>query len=286
MPQLPSGRHVAIDPTPFLELAKDIDNPFNAHKIMAIQSWPDLWPWLELQILVPEADASEEDRRRAAEQKPLGPPGLIATYPGTRLDKWRAFTTGWSEADIQAIQDLLDHRAKKHFQKHLDHAKQLQAVLLENPDTLAEVLAHLWKAECHPLQTEEPIDPALLQWDTYDLLAALGRVKLMNDPDLRARHSLTFTRLEGLWAFMGQLCPALTEKRGTGEPRALAAQWRKEGWLTALPEDKQGWLRQQAVIECLNLWEHLEDDLAEAGPEATNLIELAALSPEAGQPRA
>ncbi len=42
MPQLPSGRHVAIDPTPFLELAKDIDNPFNAHKIMAM---PDRKSW-------------------------------------------------------------------------------------------------------------------------------------------------------------------------------------------------------------------------------------------------
>ena len=51
-----AGKRIAVDPAPLRELLSDPASPFNAHKIMAIRSVEDLFPWLSLIELVPAAD--------------------------------------------------------------------------------------------------------------------------------------------------------------------------------------------------------------------------------------
>jgi hypothetical protein len=52
MPQLPGGRHVAINATPLAALLDDANNPVNAQKIMAINSPHDLEAYIEPRLSI------------------------------------------------------------------------------------------------------------------------------------------------------------------------------------------------------------------------------------------
>jgi len=51
MPQLPSGRHVAIQATPLAELLNHANEPANVHKILAIDSVYKFLTYFEIQLL-------------------------------------------------------------------------------------------------------------------------------------------------------------------------------------------------------------------------------------------
>lgn len=59
MPQLPSGRHVAIQATPLNEMIKHASDPGIVHKIMAIDSMDKVLQYFEILYLVPRVNDDE-----------------------------------------------------------------------------------------------------------------------------------------------------------------------------------------------------------------------------------
>ena len=117
-------------------------------------------------------------------------------------------------------------------------------------------------------------------WDTYDsaaaLLAVLGALA-EEDGDDALIQQLQWRLQAFLRWCMRWLSP---QPDGASDLRAVTIAWRKASLLDALPVSEQTWCRDQAVIECTNLWNVAGEKLKALGPEAYELIELVALSPE------
>lgn len=155
MPMLPSGRQVGLSPAPLVALLENADHFGNIHKVMALKSWDDLLPWIEVLFFVPHADSKDLETGQLSDDSLPAPPGLVAVRSGYRLSDWQAHTQGWSEADRAAMHEFLDRRAREHFEPHLAHARGLQEKLQEGEGGgLAQTLAGWHRLGIHPAQEE------------------------------------------------------------------------------------------------------------------------------------
>ena len=287
MPMLPSGRHIALSPKPLVELLENASAPGNVHKVMALKDWPDLYPWIDVIYLVPEGSPGARDKGEFSDNSLPRPPGWVPIKAGYRLCDWESHARDWSEEDRVAFSEVLDGRAREHYAQHLDYARGLQERLLASAGgVVPQILAWWYKEGVHPSQQEGwkegdsivPCEPAV--WDTYDLVAALlASLGALNDPEVKDGIDWRVcARLQGvLPLFLQELGPPPEDVSGISD---LAAAWRQRRALEALPEDRCGWFRNQAIIECTNLWNLAGDTLKLCCPEAYELIELVALSPE------
>lgn len=153
---LPSGREVALDPTPFWTLLDGIDSPTNAHVIMALKSREDLQQLIDV-LLVFDEDSASPDLILRAEQDAVGelPPGKIGIRSGYRLASWRDIADDWSLADLQAMEEFVSQRALPLCDGLLKAAQRAQQTLLSHPELEAGLFAHMWELGIHPLQDGE-----------------------------------------------------------------------------------------------------------------------------------
>lgn len=285
MPMLPGGRHIALQADPLLALMKHWEEASNVHHIMAIKAWPDLFPWLDVLYLMPASSAQEDQPLHFTKSSSPAPPNMVAMKAGYRLQDWEAHASGWPTEDRAAMRAFLDNRAQAHFEKHLERIRAIQELLLAHPNTLPGLLAHMWRAGCHPLQEDGVVPTRSPDWDTYDLLAALGYIRHVASPTLREQFKPALTRLQGIWLILVSLLPALIDASQFTDPETAAVTMRNTASLDALPPDKCQWFRSQAVMECLVLWTQLEEALSELPTWVRDTLQLAALSPEAAAPR-
>ena len=97
MPMLPSGRHVAINRAPLKSLLEGEQGLSTVHLVLAIQAKADIYPYTELILLLPEAQATEQQIELSFLNESLPrPPGLIPVQSGFRLNQADVFSADWS----------------------------------------------------------------------------------------------------------------------------------------------------------------------------------------------
>lgn len=288
MPQLPSGRHVALLLMPLDKLLKEGSHFGNIHKVLAIKAEADLARYVDVLYLVPEseADSQEGERSMHASSLPV-PPGLAFVPAGFRLSEWED-RSGWSEADRAAFREFLAGRGAPVLREWLDTVKEGQAKLHEMEDPLTRLLVAWWDAGCHPAQEEgwDASDVGTPDWDDYDLLAALGQAcKLLPGCDEIAVNKRPLWMLQSYWNIVRfDLQPRLDAWPDASiGVREAAAQAREHGWLEDMNTSKRDWLHDNGISVCIALWNAFGDKLRACIPQPCGIIELVVVSPEANR---
>jgi hypothetical protein len=281
MPQLPSGRQVALMPTPLNELLREGRQPGNIHKVLAIRTEADLWPYIDVLNLVPESEAVSRADETSLHAFSLPKPA------GYRLSDWERQAADWSGEDRTAFREFLAGRAAPVLREYLETVQTGQAKLREAEDFLTRLLVGWWDAGCHPAQEEgwDASDVGPPDWDDYDLLAALGQAcaQLAKQPELAGQWQAA-ARLQAFWNICRSELPQIDRMPDTARPvRDCALAMRNAGLLVPLDEGKRKWLHDQAVVECVELWKALGEGLRAAMPQPCGIIELVVVSAEANR---
>lgn len=188
MPQLPSGRKVAIDPAPLATLLGAARQAANIHKVMAIKTARDLYPYMAVIYFVSKVENDKQEAKELnyrSDSLPA-PTDMVPKATGYCLSDWREFTSDWSEKDKVAMREFLEGRATALFDTGMAAVVKTQAELHEPSSFLTKALVGTWDAGVHPAQEEGWAESNLggTQWDDYDVLAALGLLHwgLPSDP--------------------------------------------------------------------------------------------------------
>jgi len=286
MPQLPSGRQVALMPTPLDHLLKEGRHFGNIHKVLAIKTEDDLARYVDVHYLVPESQVGSQEGVRGLHAASLPvPPGMACVPAGYSLSDWEEHAVGWSKEDRAAFRDFLTGRCAPVLREWLGTVRAGQAKLREADDRLTRVLVAWWDAGCHPAQEEgwDASDVGSPEWDDHDMLAALGkaRMHLPQLPEFSGQWQAV-ARLQAFWNICCKELPQIGQMLETTVPvLACASEMRRAGLLDALANDKRQWLHDQAVVECVELWNALGEELRAGSPQAYRIIELVVVSPEA-----
>jgi hypothetical protein len=287
MPQLPSGLQVGLDPRPLSELLKNAAHFGNIHKVMAINTTRDLYPHIDIVLLVPETETNANGATlEFADDALPRPPGLVPVSSGYRLSQWNELARQWSEEDKAAFESFLAGRAQSLFDDGLAMAREIQELLRNADDFNTRVLVGWWDAGCHPAQEEGwgESDVGATTWDDYDLLAALGQVHAATQAHPDFSGSQPSMRLAAFWGLCCRLIPELHNWPDPAAPvRSVAEGARGYGWLERLSETDRAWLHRQAVAECVCLWGALGDDFRPRFPQPYGIVELVIVSSEANE---
>jgi hypothetical protein len=286
LPQLPSGRHVALDPKRFADLMSNANHFGNVHKVMAIDSIATLMPWLDVMYLVePGTGIQNLEKYELADSSFTPPMGFLAFKTNCKLSRWETLAKDWSLDDRVAMRVFLSsERCSDYLHHFLSVAKSQQELFHESDDFLTKLLAGWHSLGIHPAQEEDWNESDSPIWDSYDMLAALGDVVqyVEEKKELYERHLQIFDRATGVWNMFLTRYPFLrTPIAIHSDVRAVAKLWRDAEYLESLPDETQVWIRQQMMIECINLWNHAEDVLMDHCKNAFDIICLVTLSPEA-----
>ncbi|TCV81272.1 hypothetical protein [Sulfurirhabdus autotrophica] len=288
MPQLPSGRHVAIDPYPLLELLDDSDNAANIHKILPIDSISKMMDWLLVAYFITPEDAHGKGiDPKMGEGSLTPPPGLVYMRTGFTLSRWDELAVDWSKEDRTAMMAFLSEPRYLDYMEHrLMNVKQRQQRILSSDSVTTKLLAGMWMAGIHPAQDENHQtiwgEETLLEWDTYDMLAALKRIVayMVTHPEIYQEHGNVFDRASGMWQMFSGHHPFLRQLFTPDiSVRDVAKEWREVGHLGLLSAEKQAWFHNQMVIECTNLCNLAGETLEKNCPHAFAILTLVSLSP-------
>ena len=293
MPQLPSGRHIAIHAPSAEQIAQSImarlpeseQNNFleSMHKIRTAE---DVAPYMEVLFFREVADISTQSPD-LYDPKFDQPQVSIEPYrSGFTLADQEKFTADWSPVDKAAFQTFLaEERMQSYFKKTLDQVIALDKALTR--DFVSRFVEMLWKAGLHPLQevAELGIEPRTNpNIDLYDLLAALCRLTASHDAqdDHYHAHAQAFDQIAGFVRVMLGHYPALIGAL----PRAaslddLAEQWRQNGALDALSAEDQQWFWRSAHVVVVSTFAMFDDEkLKRAYPKEWEICQLAYVSRE------
>jgi hypothetical protein len=287
MPQLPSGRHIAITLNPLAALLDEADNSGNVHKIMAIKTLADLEPYIEVVYLLPEEEVVGSSESKFLSDSLPRPPGFVSVDSGFHVSEWDRMTADWSEADQASFREFLEGRAAPLLQQGLDAARNAQKLLRQAPSPVTRILAGWCDAGCHPSQEEGrgESDVGSPEWDDYDVLAALGQmVGLFRQQSISSGNWQVEARLQAFWNLVVTHIPHADGWPKTDLPvRKCASEAREGHWLEAIDEGSRKWFHEQGVVECVSLWSSLGDGFRASAPQPYGIIELVVISPEANR---
>lgn len=155
MPQLPSGRHVALDPSALQTIVDGAFEGIAAHELMAIESENDLFSHIMVLYFRPKPG---EGSPLPLAKGSLAPPQDLEPYQSgfnlvTIKEEWER----WDDDDKRAfVRFLRDGRTGEFLENILQTVKTLQEDLLSRPTTIQGTLATWWRLGIHPLQ--DPIE--------------------------------------------------------------------------------------------------------------------------------
>ena len=287
MPQLPSGRHIAVHLGPLDDLLKSADKPCNVHRVMELITIEDLAPYVSICYLEPKSSAITPSSEQEFQNDALPrPPEMVVVESGFSFAQFDELSVDWSQEDIAAFHSFLETRCQSLFEQGLKEVERVRQWLLKESGGLTRMLALWHKAGVHPCQEEggAQYDRASTNWDIYDMLAALGQLVaiLPSCPEKAAHLGNAFDRLQGVWQTFSANYPL---PDGWPEPdadvRECAEKARIAGWLDNQSAKDLNWLHNQCVIECVNLWEAYGEPFMKDFPRQYGIIELVTLSPDA-----
>lgn len=287
MPMLPSGRHVAFRLLPLNDLLADAVNILKVHKVLAIQSVEDLYPYVEIIWLIPEGEATATEIETSFLDRSLPrPPGLVPVLSGFQLGQFGEFSKDWDQADKASFWEFIHGRAQPVFEEGLAKTREIQDILRTQAEGYTKLMVMWWDAGVHPAQegyTVEEWDTP--EWDTYDMLAALGQVRTMlgqiGEEDTQLKDLM---RLNAVWSVYGHEVPQLMGWPDASTPPRVEARNARDGkWLDALDADKRASLHRQCVYECVALWDHWGERFPLIFPDAAKIIDLVVVSSDANE---
>lgn len=125
MPQLPSGRHIALHAGPFEHLMQKISEFALMREIVQMETIADVLEFVEIIFLVrSESEIIDPNEYSLADKSFTPPPGFIALNSGIKLSDWMKMAISWSGEDRNAMQEFLQSdRCKSYLQHYLDVAK-------------------------------------------------------------------------------------------------------------------------------------------------------------------
>lgn len=151
MPQLPSGRHFAIDTAPLQKILDDAQTAGGVHHLMNIDSIPKLFQHIEVLYFRPIGE-TPTDWTYCDDSIPR-PTGFEPYPSGFNLETIRSEYATWDAADQAAFVAFLnEERVSRYFEHSLSVIREHQERLLQVPSSLPGLLATWWKLGCHPLQ--------------------------------------------------------------------------------------------------------------------------------------
>lgn len=287
MPMLPSGRHVAILLEPLWQLLEEATNVLHVHKVLGIQKRKDLHQFIEVLWLVPELEATNEQLGNAfLDQSLPKPPGLVTVRSGYRLSQFEEYAAQWSTEDRKAFWDFILVRAEFLFEQAMAKTIAVQEILRTQAEGTTKLMVLWWDAGVHPAQEGYQVgEDELPIWDTYDMLAALGKMTVclgMIDPDGKILDDLI--RLK---AVLSQYSGAVPQLAGwptlEQSPRFAAQLARDQKWLDVFDGAQRLLLHRQCVYECVMLWDHLGENLQAVFPDCAKIIDLVVVSADANE---
>ncbi len=126
MPQLPSGRHVAIVAIPLNELYLDVSNCSSVQKFIAVETVEDIKKFIEIIELIPVNAGDGEDNKPFDGSLPL-PENLTQFHTNIMLDNAQALIGSWSEEDQHAFWEYTKSpRAVNYLEFMLKNVKERQ----------------------------------------------------------------------------------------------------------------------------------------------------------------
>lgn len=286
MPKLPSGRHVAIIRDSLNELLDGAENAANVHKVLAIHEKTDLYPFIEVIWLLPQAQASQKQIDAAFLDGSLPrPAGLVPVKSGYRLSQSAEFTADWSDEDKAAFWEFINVRADHLFDESLKLTAEVQNYLRTKSVGATKLLVEWWDAGVHPVQEGAPMQEGELPvWDDYDMLAAIGQMRShMQTMQLEGRLLDDSMRETAIWSLYSNDLPQLRDWPDLASPTRTAAKKARTGrWLDTMLATDRATMHRQCVYECAALWDHFGPQLETDYPEPYEILNLVVISPEGG----
>lgn len=284
MPQLPSGRHVALSNTRLLAEAGRYGRCGEPASIGRIENADDLRPWLDVLYFRPRAgtDAAQASASNL-------PDGLEPYASGLTLSSIDRNEADWSGNDREAfLRYLASEAAVKWLQRTFDEVAGRRTVK-SGGDIRA--LAALLRTTCGEdisadvdnAWTASFSDPDRVK--TFTLAAFMHLVPARaSRPELYRKHADRFDRL---FAFVRQIVQHHDgSASGIYPPKLpadrLAAEMWDADWLGAMSEKTRAWLTRQLPHEIANILPALDNDEARMLlPVEYEIIQAAWLSPYA-----
>ena len=119
MPQLPSGRHIAIHAGPFEHLMQKVSEFALIREIVQMETISDVLEFVDIIFLVRSAsEINDPHEYSLADKSFIPPPGFIAFNSGFKLSDWREMASAWSGEDRNAMQDFLESDRCKSYSRH------------------------------------------------------------------------------------------------------------------------------------------------------------------------
>ncbi len=198
MPQLPSGRHVAIVATPLNKLYLEIFSCYSVHKFMAVETVEDIKQFIEIIELIPVNAGDGDDIEHSDDSLPL-PENLTQFHTNIMLANAQALIGAWTEEDQHAFWEYTKSpRAVNYFEVALKNVKDRQELVIAQYPALLGLLAGLRREDEQTSQEEERKDKLSLEWDDYDLYVAILIFSRLPVPEERAQldlwHRMNATR--------------------------------------------------------------------------------------------
>lgn len=154
MPQLPSGKHFALDPSPLQKVVSEAYDGLAAHELMAIENIDQLFSHINVLYFRP---AEETPYSLPFAKFSIVPPdGLEPYFSGFNLISIQDEFDSWDHEDQKAFVKFLNEKRTNNFLEDLlETVKEYQGQLTKHPSTLQGMLALWWKLGIHPLQDDE-----------------------------------------------------------------------------------------------------------------------------------
>ncbi len=156
MPQLPSGKHIALDPSPLQNIITEAYEGLKVHELMAIENTPQLFSHIKVLYFRPTEESSSMS---LAAFSIVPPDGLEPYDSGYNLASIKNEVETWGNSDQKAFIDFLNEtRTNRFLEELLEIVSKYQEQLTDQPTTLQGMIALWWKLGIHPLQEEDDID--------------------------------------------------------------------------------------------------------------------------------
>jgi hypothetical protein len=280
MPQLPSGRHIAVDLQPAQDLFDTWHLDESREALARLSTTQDLLPLTRILELVP---ARAEDAPMVMLEGSIAPPPQMMTRDtGKRLGDFPDGFAEWSGEDQVAFREFVSTRVLPMLDAQLTNIRERNVL---HQKAFIQLLEEAWrKAGVHPSQ-----EPGWDDWpespniDVFDQLVALLQCRdaIVAAPPGMVAASNAVDRLHGFLSMATGALQWLPKRQLPDLPTAqLAKAVRDAVGDAAFDDERRDWWREQVWIECNNLFDEaaLEPFLMAYAPKAYGVIKLAAIT--------
>ena len=170
------------------------------------------------------------------------------------MSQFDEFAAGWSLDDKKAFADFVRIRAEPLFSSALDTVQAAQKRVRETAEGTTRLMVTWWDAGVHPAQQGSlPQAGESPQWDTYDMLAALGQARWVLNAIETGQQALSDRdRLNALWAVYSRDIPLLSDWLGLGQSLREAATMARQGKAIGCLPWRIGPKRRCTASVCMN----------------------------------